>query len=638
MPYGLRSRGRNGEYMSVYLLYSYIDGLCLAMMLMTTFITLSLTKKLQYQRIYVALMFCGVALVASDLLYELHCDGKLCLPNVLLNLDNSVYFCSCVGISFLWYVYIRRLSGFGKTKNILVHLLPRIPVTLIIIMSLTSGLTGLIFYFNEQGEYVRGPLNWLHILTCLGYFIGTITWSIIGYLRRRTKDSVHCVRLSVSFLLFPALAVAFQVLNISMPVLCVGAVFGMLWVFVNAISNDREKMVAGQMAADSQATFFASMSHEIRTPINAVLGMNTMILRESKDPVITDYARTVQNSGQMLLALINDILDFSKVSSGKLTLTEGELKLPVMIKDINMMISQMAVDKQLNFSITINKQMPSVYTGDDVRLKQIIVNLLTNAIKYTSEGYVKLDISFEQGDSEDEGYLSISVKDTGKGIKPENIPNLCNPYVRIEDSVNRKIEGTGLGLSIVNRLLSMMGSELKIESKYGEGSIFYFTLKLHINDHTPVGSIEEVLTRRDTEKVSYGRFVAPGLKVLVVDDTAVNLEVFKNLLKETKIDIDAVISGRYALARCQKKKYDLIFLDHLMPDMDGIETLKRLREEENLVDDNTRIIMLTANAAGNARERFISEGFDDFVSKPVNPDELEAIIIKYAPPHLLTHK
>ncbi len=370
-------------------------------------------------------------------------------------------------------------------------------------------------------------------------------------------------------------------------------------------------------ANEAKGRFLANMSHEIRTPINAVLGMDEMIY----------------TAGQTLLSLINDILDFSKIESGKMEIVPIAYDLSSMIHDLVNMAAQRAAHKDLCLEVTVDPQIPSRLYGDDVRIRQVLTNILTNAVKYTHEGTVWLRVQC-RGDG-GTVVLLFEVEDTGIGIRQEDLPKLYTEFERIEEDRNRSIEGTGLGMSITLQLLSLMGSRLQVESEYGKGSKFYFELEQKIVDSTPIGNFESRI-RQIAEDYDYrSKFCAPDAKILVVDDNAANRKVFRHLLKETLVQVTDVESGMECLELVQKNRYDLIFLDHMMPDMDGVETLHRIKELPGCPCRDTPIIVLTANAVSGAKENYLSEGFDDFLSKPIVPDKLENMIISRLPEGLL---
>ncbi len=386
-------------------------------------------------------------------------------------------------------------------------------------------------------------------------------------------------------------------------------------------------------ANEAKGKFLAHMSHEIRTPINAVLGMDEMILRESREPMIKEYAMDIYMAGQTLLSLINDILDFSKIDSGKMEIIPIEYDVSSLIHDLANMTSQRARDKNIKFEVEADHTIPSRLYGDDVRIRQVLTNILTNAVKYTHEGTIWLRIQGqEMGDTE---ILRFEVEDTGIGIKEEDLPKLSAEFERIEEDRNRNIEGTGLGMSITIQLLTLLGSRLKVESIYGKGSKFYFELEQKIIEYTPIGDFESRVHQM-ADNYSYGtRFCAPEAKMLVVDDNAVNRKVFRNLLKDTQIQIAEAEGGRECLELVQENYYDLIFLDHMMPEMDGVETLHHIKELSDFPCQDTPIVVLTANAVSGAKEKYMSEGFDDFLSKPIVPEKLEHMIQSMLPDQLI---
>lgn len=392
----------------------------------------------------------------------------------------------------------------------------------------------------------------------------------------------------------------------------------------------RQEALAANAA---KGKFLAHMSHEIRTPINAVLGMDTMILRESRDMQIKEYALDIQNAGQNLLSLINDILDFSKIESGKLEIINAEYDFSSLIHDISNMIGAKAEGKKLELRIRVEEHLPSKLLGDDVRVRQVLVNLLNNAVKYTVEGSVTLRVG---GKVEGKKVLlDFAVEDTGIGIKEEDMEKLFREFERIEEKRNRNVEGTGLGMSITTQLLNLMGSKLQVESVYGEGSKFYFTLEQHIIDSTPVGNLEERIRKHSTEYTYMAPFTASKAELLVVDDNLTNLKVFVNLLKQTKVNVDVADSGKACLEMVAGKRYDLIFLDHMMPEMDGIETLHAMKELAENQSIGTPVVALTANAIAGAKEMYLAEGFDAFLPKPINPEKLEQMILRLLPRDLL---
>ncbi|MBR3305648.1 MAG: response regulator [Lachnospiraceae bacterium] len=398
----------------------------------------------------------------------------------------------------------------------------------------------------------------------------------------------------------------------------------------------REAKAVAEEASRAKSDFLANMSHEIRTPINAVLGMNEMILRESSDDAITTYASNIRTAGNSLLGIINDILDFSKIEAGKIEIIPVEYSLPSVISDLVNMIRSRADDKGIHLQTEFDPGLPRGLFGDEVRIKQIITNLLSNAVKYTEKGTVTFGMGYEDTEDAEFILLKVYVKDTGIGIKQEDIEKLYLEFTRIEEKRNRNIEGTGLGMSITKNLLQMMDSELKVESVYGEGSTFSFSVKQRVTDRQPLGDYEFSVRQQLADMKKYREsFKAPDARVLVVDDNDMNLMVFKSLIKQTGVQTVTADSGDEGIALTMKEHYDLIFLDHMMPVKDGIETLREIRENAENPNRNTPTICLTANAISGAKEEYMAAGFDDYISKPIDPDRLEELMMALLPEGLV---
>ncbi|SFB38629.1 Signal transduction histidine kinase [Acetitomaculum ruminis DSM 5522] len=395
----------------------------------------------------------------------------------------------------------------------------------------------------------------------------------------------------------------------------------------------KQEIEAEKAANEAKSAFLSNMSHEIRTPINSVLGMDEMILRESREENIKEYAEHIRNAGNTLLYLINDILDFSKIEAGKMEIIQADYSLSSVLYDLIIMTHSRLENKQLKLNIEVDKQLPDECLGDEMRIRQVILNILNNAIKYTNKGSVTLSVSFNKVDDKYVDFI-FHVKDTGIGIKEEDLSKLFSPFERIEEKRNRTIEGTGLGMTITKNLLNMMGSFLEVESVYGEGSDFHFTLRQEVVNWTPIGDFKEKAKDRNKNLASetLEDFRAPDADILVVDDTSMNLVVIRNLLKRLEVKVDTEESGFAALEAVKKKKYDIIFMDHRMPKMDGSETLKKIKEmPEDSLNAHTPVIVLTANAIAGMKEKLLMDGFDEYLSKPVNSKELEETIRRFLP-------
>lgn len=401
---------------------------------------------------------------------------------------------------------------------------------------------------------------------------------------------------------------------------------------LDALRKEKRSQQEAEAANMAKSSFLANMSHEIRTPINAILGMNEMILREEKDPAIRGYAGNIQASGNSLLSIVSDVLDISKIESGKLEIIPVDYEVNSLISDCCNLAAGRAKAKELELLVECADNVPMKLCGDETHIRQIIVNLLTNAVKYTEKGTVKLIVS---GRFTDGGFvLKVDVSDTGIGIAEENLPQLFTQFQRFDLQRNRNIEGTGLGLSIVKRLCDLMSGTITARSVLGSGSTFTVELPQKVVDSTPCGGVN-LNYSAGAEHEYHHSFEAPEAKILAVDDLPVNLLVIANLLKETRIKIDTAGSGRECLDKCSQQKYDLILMDHMMPEMDGVLTFEKLHGDKSSPNFETPVIMLTANALAGMREQYMDVGFADYVSKPVRGAKLEEAIRRNLPESLI---
>lgn len=387
---------------------------------------------------------------------------------------------------------------------------------------------------------------------------------------------------------------------------------------------------AADQANKAKSNFLANMSHEIRTPMNAIIGMDEMILRESKDTKIRKYATDIQSAGKTLLSIINDILDLSKIESGKMELVPVEYDFASVLNDVVNMTMGKAKDKGLSYEIDVEPDIPSVMRGDEIRIRQIILNITNNAIKYTEKGSVTLHISFDRSDNR----LRVSVADTGMGIRKDDLDKLFSSFQRLDETRNRNIEGTGLGLNITKQLAEMMGGAIRVESEYGKGSVFSAEIIQEIVDDTPIGNYMERLEQAQTKKEEFKPvLIAPKAKILIVDDNEMNLEVISELMADTRINITTALSGNECIEILHKSTFDVVLLDQMMPGISGIQTLGVIQNEH--LADNTPIIALTADAIVGARDSYIKYGFTDYLSKPVMYEELERLLLTYIDDSLL---
>lgn len=408
-----------------------------------------------------------------------------------------------------------------------------------------------------------------------------------------------------------------------------------IFYWIQAAENERIKEEArvAEKANRAKSVFLANVSHEIRTPMNAIIGMDEMILRENPGKVIEKYAMDIQSAGKTLLSIINNLLDLSKIESGKMELTPVEYSVSSVLNDLINMTMKKATDKGLKFNLQVSPDIPSGLWGDEIRIRQIMLNLINNAIKYTHEGSVTVDISFDRENRK----LKCRVTDTGIGIRPEDMEKLFTSFQRLEENKNRNIEGTGLGLNISKQLSEMMDGGVEVESEYGKGTTFTATMVQKVMDEKPIGDFVENLAKLQEKKEEYKpSLIAPDAHILVVDDNDMNLKVLKGLLKKTKIQVTTAESGDECIGLLKEHTYHAVLLDQMMPGKTGTETLKIIRDEQ--LADITPIIALTADAVADAKDAYIKEGFTDYLSKPVIYQELEEILRKYLDKNLLVNE
>ncbi|MBU5429453.1 response regulator [Kineothrix sp. MSJ-39] len=493
-----------------------------------------------------------------------------------------------------------------------------------------AGVLPLYYRITELGNYSYGPAAYVTYGSVAIYTV-MMSYSLLCHYKDMEKKKREIILITVVFQVTISVYQAFRPLSL---ISCLGITLVNLGFFLTVESPDihlieqlKEEKKLAEGANHAKSAFLANMSHEIRTPIHAVIGMSEMILRESREKEILSYAGDIYAAANSLLGIVNDILDFSKIESGHMEIEPVTYQLSSLLHDIYMLIGDRARQKGLSIQIKVNESIPSVLYGDDVRLKQILVNLMTNAVKYTEQGTVTLNV--DGGIKGNTCALDFQVKDTGIGIKEEDINKLFEAFTRIEEKRNRTIEGTGLGINITQQLLLLMGSTLRVESVYGKGSCFFFTVEQKIVSGEAIGNLEERLKNDKGQKTHHAGFRAPNVCVLVTDDIDLNRRVFKGLLKQTGIQVVEAESGRECIRKAKEEVYDLIFMDNMMPDMDGIEAMHRLRLDENGKNRKTPVIMLTANAIAGAREEYEREGFDGYLSKPIDPQKLKKEICRF---------
>lgn len=398
------------------------------------------------------------------------------------------------------------------------------------------------------------------------------------------------------------------------------------------ISEDQHKKI--EKLNEAQNRFFSSMSHEIRTPINTIIGLNEMTLREKNlSEEAVENSLNIQNASRLLLSLINDILDLSKIQSGQMELTEGQYETSKMLSEIVNLLWNRAKDKGLEFNISVGENIPSMLYGDEIRIKQVIINLLTNAIKYTQEGSVTLTVDGKKIEA-NTFRLQITVEDTGQGIRKENLPVIFDSFKRFEGQDNKLIEGTGLGLSITKQLVELMGGTISVDSIYTKGSTFTVSIPQRIVREMPLSFKSVSESNREMEQYQQS-FEAPNAHILIVDDNDMNRMVCRKLLRETKVQVDLAASGKECLDYTLQRRYDAIFMDHEMPELDGVETLQRLRSQPNGLCHDTPVIALTANAGSDRKAFYLEHGFQAYLAKPIHGSLLEATLLQVLPTDLI---
>ena len=490
--------------------------------------------------------------------------------------------------------------------------------------------TGCMFRF-ENGEYIHERFYLIAYILSLAI----IFHMLFVIIKNRSDKPAVIVNITLFFLFLPTIFTVLQMFIGNILLITFGEAFSILIMLFALETPDYRKLMntmkeldiareEANVANRTKSDFLASMSHEIRTPLNGILGMNTMILKDSKDPQITEYAENIRIAGNGLLSIINDILDVTKIESGRMELRPDDYELFSIMNDCYQMNRMRASENNLKLIFENDPDMPAKYHGDEVRIRQIMNNLISNGIKYTKEGSVTLKVSYTEGsskdtDSDEPGILEISVTDTGIGIKEDDLEKLFKRFARLEENRNRNIEGTGLGLHITQQFVSMMNGTIDVKSEYGKGSVFTVRIPQKTAGSERMGDFHLKLKEKiSPSDIRNDTFKAPGKKVLVVDDGKVNTVVFKGFLRDTEIDVESALSGVEALSLTKDTKFDLIFMDHLMPEMDGIETFKRIREDQDNPNHDTPVVILTANAIVGARSSYLAEGFAEYVSKPVD--------------------
>ncbi|MCR5098582.1 MAG: response regulator [Lachnospiraceae bacterium] len=590
-------------------------------------------------------LICLVAAVAYEIIHKRYLEMEHLALGVLIGA------CWVMSNSIFRQFYSRNMSIMSDTPFLMVILMP-IPF-LVFINSLQNGrfskLIGAasflavadfvvcisLFLSGKVTLLQSFPISALCALICI---IVMFTTLVIDFIRHEIYSYRY---VAVGFVLL-AIAAVFQILMYQFAhngvfsglFMAIGLFAFQICAIIHTIKQlIGIRLVANEalMASKAKDDFLANMSHEIRTPLNGILGMDEMIIRDTRESRIKKYALDIKSAGNTLLSLINDILDLSKIEAGSFEIIPIQYDIASVINDVINITRTRAVSKDLGYNITVAEDTPSVLYGDEIRIRQVMLNIINNAIKYTPSGHIDINISTKETIQPEVVTLIISVSDTGMGIKDEDKDKLFSSFQRLDEKKNRNIEGTGLGLHITYRLVDMMEGRIEVQSVYGEGSTFSIYVPQTVVNHEPIGDFSKAVSAHvKNMELEESTLLAPDARILVVDDNDMNLDVMDGLLRDTKAKVDLVSSGMECIEKVAETKYDCILLDQMMPEMNGEMTLKELKSRDILGD--TPIIALTADAIVGARENYLNMGFTDYLSKPVKYEKLEAALKEYLPP------
>lgn len=558
------------------------------------------------------------------------------IPVWLNTLLNFLYFVSDIFLEYQFIIYCVVCTFERKIPA--VQWGCRIGSGVVFIILIVNFFTGIVFSFDKTG-YVHGPLYMMVYMIPIAATIGSAAVLFVGYKRFSKNQRIALIIYSITLiiglvvqLLYPnvlfflfTVSVGFTMLTFAMETPDYEALHEALEELRLSRDTIEKAMEAAQSASMAKSEFLSSMSHEIRTPINAIVGYAESIKRESKEEEITKYSGNILTAGKRLLSMVSDILDYSKMDNNDFKLQNELYYTSSLLMDVLSCGVYYAEKSDIEFRSKVSEKIPSALTGDSARLTQIVDNLLSNAAKYTKKGYVELDIEWRTV-SQNKGVFHVCVKDTGIGMKPEDVSKLA-AFKRLDKKQTQHIPGLGLGLTIVTKLLDYMGSNLDIKSVYGKGTVMSFDVEQLIEDATPVGKLTATTNLNDTID-----FTAPNARILAVDDNRINLELIFHILEKTEAEIDFALNGEEAIELIKKNHYDIIFMDHMMPVMNGLEALIEIKSN-NLSD--APCIVVTANAIAGEREMYLSAGFDDYISKPITAHRLNDVMHKHLKEELI---
>lgn len=587
-------------------------------------------KNTYAHNLFTALNIVSVINLAMDAITIYTVNNLETVPGWLNHLLHVIYIGTFPAILYITYSYIKCLTFHIETHRFRVsELLP------LIIAVIGIAVLPMRYVITPYSNYSSGPADDVAYV-CAAIYFSLSVWLLFRYGKQVEKKALRGIATAlvslVTVVIMQGLIEQLLITGIAVTLINVALYYTVESpdsVLIEKLNYERERADAANKAKSS---FLARMSHEIRTPINAISGMDEMILRETEDENILAYAEDIRTTVGSLLSLINEILDFSTVEVGKMEIVPVQYEISVLLNDLINKAREKTETKDLAFLTEVNPDIPKLLYGDSIRIKQCITTLINNAVKYTEVGRITLKMGFEKAGRE-EVILTVSVSDTGTGIKETDLSLFTTPLSELDAESFSVIEDTGLDMHVARRLLALMESELNVRSEYGRGSEFSFRIRQRVVSWEPIGE-EWNLSRKWTLGQYTELFHAPEARILAVDDTEMNLAVILKLLKRTLVQIDTADSGQEALMKAAAHHYDICLVDHMMPEMDGIETLKELKELSGT--RNSVFIALTANAVSGAREYYLKEGFDDYLAKPVTGDQLERLLLKYLPEELIT--